>query len=254
MNFLKLGLVGLSSAEEALVATLFRLHGVDPSFIWTLASEAPFDALLVDTRSYEAALAGWKGRKTHLMRLGPLVGDVDGVLMRPIRSDLLMRWLNSIEVEILHGGQDPFASTVSASAFHGVHWKVSSFFGMGKEDALHAFKVGGCAFKLRRWPTPDLLKGDVHRIRMATMLSRRHLKLAELSSLCRMPEVKCEEFVEELYKSQLLDEATSKAVDVEAAPLVKQPLVDVPTLRDEPKARGLGRSLIASIRKRFGIL
>jgi hypothetical protein len=251
MNFLKLGLVGLSSAEEALVATLFRLHGVDPSFIWTLASVEPFDALLVDTQSYDAACARWKGRKTHIMRLGPLTGDADGVLSRPIRSDLLLRWLNSIEVEILHGGQDPFASTVSASAFSSLHWKVSSFFGIGQEDALHVFKTGGCTFKLRRWPTPDLLKGDVHRIRMATMLSRRHLKLNELSSLCRMPEVKCEEFVKELYKSQLLDEGASVASVIRATP---SPTVEVSPTRIEPKARGLGVSLIASIRKRFGIL
>lgn len=274
MDTLKLGLAGLSLAEEALVATLFRLHRVDPSFIWALPPEGPFDALLVDVGCDERAYARWAGRKVHVMRLGRLGGEaVDGVLQRPIRSDLLVRWLNSIEVDVLHGGQDAFASTVCGaytetrppSAFNSIFSDVPTFNAPEREDPLRAFKFGACSFKLRRWPTPDLLRGDVHRIRMATMLSRRHLKLNELCALSRLSEVKCEEFVKELYTSRFLDEGVSIASVVRATPwpsapvptvhdVVPEPSAQVPGARVEPKARGLGASLIASIRKRFGIL
>ncbi|MFC3686538.1 hypothetical protein [Hydrogenophaga luteola] len=274
MDSLKLGLVGLSAAEESLVQTLFRLHKVDPSFIWTLATSSPFDALLVDAGCDPLSYQTLRGSGTAVKVLGRLNDDAEGVMPRPIRSDLLVHWLNSIEVGILHGGHDQFASTAGQQQSQGagggwrasrLHGKVSSLLGIEAGDAMDPFIAGDCLFKLKRWPPPELLLGDVNRIRIATLLSRKHLSLKDLASLSRVPADKCSIFVRTLFKEQLLE---SKPVSVAAKSAVPDAAAAVtmtsPYAAEEqdsssapatpPRTRGLGSSLIASIRKRFGIL
>lgn len=268
MDSLKLGLVGLSAAEESLVKTLFRLHKVEPSFIWTLASAPPFDALLVDAESGATSHLNLKGKGTKVKFLGRLHDEAEGVMPRPIRSDLLVNWLNSIEVGILHGSHDLYASTEgeqhsdvpgSMRRVSRSRWKIQSLLGAEVNDALDAFESGARAFKLKRWPPQELLQGDVSRIRIATLLSRKHLGLKDLASLSRVPAERCLVFVRSLIKAQLL---ASKDVGV-AAVSSHVPAVmaassggdDVETESPAPsRARGLRSSLIASIRKRFGIL
>lgn len=274
MDSLKLGLVGLSAAEESLVQTLFRLHKVDPSFIWTLAAAPPFDALLVDAGCDPLSYQALRGRETAVKVLGRLHDDAEGVMPRPIRSDLLVHWLNSIEVGILHGGHDQFASTAGDQPSQGagsgwrssrLRWKVSSLLGIETGDAVDAFAAGECLFKLKRWPSPDLLMGDVNRIRIATLLSRKHLGLKDLVSLSRVPADKCSTFVRALFKEQLLESKPVAVAAKSAAPMAAAVVTMTSSdAGDEhesssapstpPRTRGLGSSLIASIRKRFGIL
>lgn len=269
MDSLKLGLVGLSNAEVSLVQTLFRLHKVDLSFIWTLTAAPPFDALLVDAACKPADYQALKGKGTKLKFLGRMHDDDEGVMPRPIRSDLLLHWLNSIEVAILHGGHDQYASTASdphsggADAMQRIsrlRWKVSSLLGVEVDDALDGFESGRCAFKLKRWPSPEVLQGDVNRIRIATLLSRKHLALKDVASLSRVPTERCSMVVRDLYKARLLE---SKDVGVVAVPAPAPALatetpgtneVESEPLSSPSRPRGLGRPLIASIRKRFGIL
>lgn len=258
MDYLKLGVAGLTAAEVSLVETLFRLHRVDPAFIWALATDPPFDAILIDCNFDIGNVASPRAR---VMRLGPAGTNIEGMMQRPIRSDLLVRWLNSIEVEILHGGQDHFASTNaesqaglrSSAGLSRLRWKISSLLGLDHDDALNSFKFDEGAFKLLRWPAAEVLRADVGRIRMATMLSRRHLTLKELCALSRMPESKSIEFVAELFRLQMLDPKPRDKVEKPALAVTNEESRG-PGVASEPKTRGFGSSLISSIRKRFGIL
>src|SRR5690606_22454767 len=104
MDTLKLGLLGLPEPEARLVATLFRLHGVERSFIWSLASDGPFDAVLVDAALPEAEWRAAVGEGVPVRRLLAVGVPSAGAdeMARPIRSDRLVDWLNSVEVQILH--------------------------------------------------------------------------------------------------------------------------------------------------------
>jgi len=251
MDSLKLGLVGLPAAESNLVATLFRLHRVEPSFIWSLAETGPFDAVLADATVSDERLRAFAGKSAQVRRLMPVgqVAKEEGAMSRPIRSDHLVAWLNAIEVGVLHGGGDGFAAT-SAQSGH-----VSLALGVQPDslDQLLAAR-GGAAnqrFKLRRWPPPAILAADVVRIRAATLLSRRLMSLAELSTVSGMPPNRCEEFVGELTHVGLLEiaEDLPKTAPAQSMP---QQAEDVHARPAVTKA-GFGRALISSIRRRFGM-
>lgn len=247
MLALRLGLVGLPAAEASLVATVFRLHRVEASFIWTLAPEAPFDALLVDYAVDAADIARLKGRKTHLMRLGPIGSEQSDMMARPFRSDLLVRWLNSIEVDLLRSGGDTSVSTPLKSQ----EQVMVSQVGHGSGDEQCPPLTGH--FKLRRWPTPSLLGGDVGRIRMATMLSRRPLSIKELSSTSRLSVSTCTAFVRLLEAAQLLEVRPKPSVPTAGTDVSPMGFIGAQNAQ-KPQApgRGVGAALLHSIRQRFG--
>lgn len=257
MDYLRFGAVGLSAAEDALIATLFRLHRVDRSFIWTLVTAAPYDALLIDVRCGNDAFEHLLSPSTKTQRLGDIDSEQPGELPRPIRSDLLVRWLNSIEIEILHGSRDPFASTTMESRLgpssQGPRSRLpvstpaptSSPTPASAPRPVAAARLAELApharWKLRRWPGHALLGADVNRIRMATMLTRRPLSVQDLSAATGVTEIQCEQFVGALHLAGLIDAA---------APTPAQP---TPAAAAAPTARGIGRSLLRSIRQRFGL-
>lgn len=256
MDSLKLGLIGLPEAEARLVATLFRLHGVEPSFIWSLANGAPYDAVLADASVSAAQLrAAGKGVPVRrLMAVGVAATGSDE-MNRPIRSDHLVDWLNGIEVQILHGGGDAFAST----NFQAGH--ASSLQSSGRATsaipATPAIPVSAPTanlttgrFKLKRWPPPAVLAADVVRIRAATLLSRRSMSLAELCTLSKMAPDRSEAFVRELLERGLLD-LVAAVVNPLGVQALSPPLADIP--RATPARTGFGRGLIGSIRRRFGM-
>lgn len=258
MDLLRFGLVGLPDPERALIATIFRLNRFDPSFIWALSEQAPYDAVLVDSRTRNE----WRGSRTarvcYLMAVGEAARTSDE-LARPLRSDHLMAWLNSVEVQILHGGHDGFASTArsqaSASEYshstglrHSLAQHVLSEQPEKQIDRALAQTLADQRFKLKRWPPQDVLAANVIRIRAATMLSRRAMSTRELGLAARMPAHQCEAFVRTLVERALV-------VQVEEVPDKDRP-TSVSPAAPTPKAiqarRGLGRTLIASMRRRFG--
>lgn len=261
MDALRLGLIGLSSAEDALVATLFRLHRVDPTFIWQLTTVPPFDALLVDATCHSSEFDHLLGMNTKLMKMGAIDSEHPDELPRPVRSHVLVRWLNSIEVEILHSSGDQFASTGIQSR-HSNSWLdhdadsgrsapiARPVFGSTPSDRVPA----GARFKLRRWPAHAFLEGDVNRIRMATMLSRRALSVGDLSASTLVPDSQCEKFLRELLDARLLEEVIPTATAGKPPLAVPdQPGDNRRVPLPETKSRGIGQSLLRSIRKRFGI-
>ena len=85
-----------------------------------------------------------------------------------------------------------------------------------------------------------MLRGDLARIRMATLLSRRALGAAELAQLSARPPAEAQTFLHLLQTTGLVElhqEAPAPAAP--AAPVAPRP--------------SFGRGLIASIRRRLGV-
>lgn len=265
MELLTFSHVGLSTAEASLVATLFRLHGVDRSFIWTLDGSAPFDALLVDSTCQEDDYLHLTGPHTRIIRLAPHGETVEDAMPRPIRSDQLLTWLNRVEIVVLHGNANPFASTLQHS--QAPKSTLRSIFGLIPEARLTVRKQepatpartawvppqweardARTTYKLKRWPSIALIKNDPGKVRVATMASRRALTLSALAELSRIPSTNCESWLLEWAQLGLIEfgQAEPPASRPTAAP---EPQVTEPTTR-----QGFGASLIHSIRRRFGIL
>lgn len=264
MELLRLGHVGLTAAEGGLVATLFRLHGIDQSFIWQLASTPPFDALLIDGQCVDEEFNHLLGNHTRCMRLDQHGRQSDGLMPRPIRSDVLLNWLNSIEVELLHSPGDAFASTAIQSQIDHTSDTLQPSPSKAVDDiALPGVRQiqlqtppgweergDATEYKLRRWPPVALLNKDVARVRVATMISRRPMRLSELADLSRIPVQRCEEFLLEWARHDLvqLSERTQSSMKPASPSDSEESLLGA-----SPKA-GFGASLLHSIRRRFGIL
>lgn len=228
---LSLGLAGLSAPERALVATLFRLHRVEPGFNWTLADGGPVDALLVDESCGDQDFVHLADRHTQAMRLSAHGVEREGQMSRPIRSDRLVGWLKTVEQARL--AQPVLRPSVLPSPSPAV-------------PAGGVARQAEPAWRLRRWPSPGLLGKDAMRIRLATMLSRRAMSLPELATLARVPLAHCRHFVNELQRQGLIDA-------LPAGPAVRPDrTASRAAVADASTRRGVGATLIHSIRRRFG--
>jgi hypothetical protein len=258
---LQLGVLGLSEAEERLIRTLFRLHRVDPSFIWTVATEGPFDALLVDDSLDPRSYASARGEHTQVMRLGDIHAVAnDGLMPRPIRSDLLATWLNKIEVVILHQGHDAFSSTILHSRHSRLPIPTPSAENATVANAQPAApspELDSTSFKLKRWPSEALHKRDSVTIRMASMLTRRPMTIAELSEASGQSLAACRALIQMFRLQNLLNEthppaAIPERVTVQSAKTVPAE-AHKPRVQQQQRKSRFGGSLIKSIRQRLGI-
>ena len=260
MESLKLGVIGLSASEQSLVATLIRLHRLDPAFIWTLTTAPPFDALLVDVGVAARSYVLKAGPRACVKRLSAPGSHANrGEMPRPIRSDLLVGWLNSIETGLLKearhvapatggsGGSSVVSVAASAEASAIANAAGSLEVEAHRETPLPNDHTG---FRLKRWPGVGVLAQDVRRVRMATLLSRRVMSLNELTVLSRLPATVCLTFLRELDMQGLLDTTEQSMHE----PLVVHPHAHQAQPKPTANVRG-GRaaSMFHNIRSHFGI-
>jgi hypothetical protein len=255
MESLKLGVLGLSEPEQSLVATLFRLHRVDPSFIWTLTDTAPFDALLVDVGVPSRSYVQLVDQRTKIKRLGAPGQANPGEMPRPIRSDLLVGWLSSIEAGLLQEVRQAAQAGAPAAGQPMTPSAQPAQPVLKASDKLNALLAtpqpnDNTLFRLKRWPPTGVLSRDVGRIRMATLLSRKAMSLAELTMLSRMPDAACLGFLRELDTQGLLTSSERIAQAPLAAGRAAHAGAPNPATRARPS---VASSLIHSIRRRFGI-
>jgi hypothetical protein len=256
VDSLKLGIAGLPMAETNLIATLFRLHRVERSFIWTLRYTPPFDALLVDASLTTESIQPLCGPNTSVMRLSPQGEPAQGEMPRPIRSDRLVSWLNSIEVGLLHGGHDAFASTAGHSGpATESHDTVAARATTPSIDLIPKPPIdtsdASLLFKLKRWPPAEAMAQDVGRIRIATVLSRKSISLQELTSLSRIERSHCEAFLQTLSKNNLISIGRRPHSSSKSAVTAGFMASHAAKKKDD---RGGRLSLIFSIRRRFGLI
>ena len=104
-------------------------------------------------------------------------------------------------------------------------------------------------FKLRRWPPAALLRSDPNRIRMATVLSRRALNAAELSSISGQSVGDCQAFLQTLQTTGLVEMQQEAPVAAAPASTDTASRPAAPTMAKPTFAR----SLISGIRRRLGL-
>lgn len=186
-KLLRLGVHHLSEAEVRLVQALVRLFaiGAPGNFRWVFADQHPFDAVIVDSHSPDIGTPAIQCISKVILALsdGMPSFHAHDTLTRPIRSDRLKTWLSNTQQKL-----------------HAV------------PDKAHAVDIQHC-FKLRRWPPAQLLHQDAHRIRMATLMSRRAVTIEELVKLTQETPERCQTFVQLLRGMNLVD-----VTDVETTP------------------------------------
>lgn len=240
MSTLRLGAYNLPAAEVVLVQTLFRLYAHGSSFRWTFVTAPPYDALLVDGTTDEGASPQIDSMARAVLRLTRMnSGRAPNTLERPIRADRLQEWLNSLEHELLETrptarpAEQAGASALPAYA----------------EPAAPDIVIQPVRFKLRRWPPAALLRSDPNRIRMATLLSRRALNAAELATISQQAVQDCQEFLNILQTTGLVDVLREPAGASPAATAAAAPAAGTAT----PRAPSFARGLISGIRRRLGL-
>jgi hypothetical protein len=157
--------------------------------------------------------------------------DADSIA-RPIRAEQLQAWLTrqGERLQLLPRLAVPAASRAAPSAA-----------GTAAVSAAPSHATGP-RFKLRRWPSAALLKNDPHRIRLATLLSRRALAAHELSHISRLSTQQCQDFVDTLQQTGLIEVERVEAI------VVPRKAPAAPVL-----ARPLASGLIGGIRRRLGL-
>ena len=217
MASLRLGAVDLAPKDVAYVRALVRLFAHTEKLSWSFAETAPYDAVVADPRAHLTTpdfFAGFKGIVLTL-RDAPGTPHAD-TIAHPIRADQFRDWLT------LRQG------TLRAA--------------VSRIDALVPPAADGRRFKLRRWPHAALLRGDPAALRMATLMSRNALSIAQLAALALLSEEACRAFVGALMDAGLLAEWAAASADV--APSVAPAIAAAAPVR---------MGLMASLRRHLGI-
>lgn len=211
MTDLRLGTNDLAPRDVAYVRALVRLFAHTEKLNWSFADALPYHAVV--TRA--GAPADFAG---VVLTLADQPASADSIAY-PVRANQFRDWLK-LRQESLLGGEHAVAPVDIA-----------------RTDAA----VAGPRFKLRRWPGPELLKGDPMAMRMATFMSRNALSTQQMAALTGQAEEACSRFVARLREAGLLVELVelAQAGGGSAAP--------APTM---PPAR-LG--LMASLRRHLGL-
>ena len=219
MTAFTLGVHNLPAAEVVLIKTLMRLFPATATFKWRFAETGPFDAVVTDATNASSEVPAGLARGVLKITRTDAATDAD-CITRPIRAEQLQEWL-ALQGELLRLVPRPSVRTESRAV---------------------TTQAGGTRFKLRRWPSAALLKNDPHRIRLATLLSRRALGAHELAHISRLPAQQCQDFVDTLQQTGLIEVERGDAIVVprktSAAPVVARPLAS---------------GLIGGIRRRLGL-
>ena len=237
MADLRLGAAGLDAKDVAYVRALVRLFAHTEKLSWSFVDAAPYHAVVADAGARAADPDFFATFAGVVLSLGPTPGaSAADTIAYPIRANQFRDWLKLREDSLLDAGYRAAvpAPVVPAAA--------------DAPTALGYTSQEGRRYKLRRWPGPDLLRGDPGAMRMATFMSRNALSVAQLAALTGQPEEACGRFVGVLQKAGLLVELVAAGDPPERAALPSRPIVvDLPAM---PPAR---QGLMASLRRHLGL-
>lgn len=215
---LRVGVHQLPLPQAGLVRALVQLLSRgSANFRWTFAQEAPYDALIVDPHSPDLRDPSLLAAAPALSILGAPPEPASAgftVLEWPLRAERLESWLTSVQQQV--AAPDP------------------------RPPPPMAAQAPDACYRLKRWPPQELLR-DPFRIRLATLLSRRHLSLAELVQISGQDAARCQTFLQMLQGFNLLELRAADAPD--------SGMPSNAAHAPSPPQRGL----IQSIRRRLGI-
>ena len=208
---LRIGVFLLSDTEANLLRALLRLFNYDDKARWVFSDEAPYDALVVDNARVQSVSAESLPRAARILRLisaGDALAGAGDTMERPIRSNRFESWLKQTAEELGGGGpavvvERPKAQVTSESTDRSRSVTDSD---------RRKF------FKLRRWPPTAVLRNDNQRVRIATLLSRKSLSLAQLVRLAGQDEDDVMIFLRVMQSAQLLDVVDRDTSPSEVAP------------------------------------
>ena len=243
MTTLRFGIHQIPPAEAGLIHTLFRLYAHGKSnFKWSLVSEAPYDAILINTTVDEDAESKTFSAtiKAVLKLTNFNASTAPDVLERPIRSEKLEAWLLRIQAaHLADASPTPLSITAAGVAVDAV----------AAASAPSGTDTSVTRFKLLRWPPVVLLRNDPQLVRMATLLSRRAMKVEELAALAQLPLARAQDFINVLEASKVLKVQTLIPTSVQTPALAMD---TSPSPLNQP-AQKAKRSLVSRIRFRLGL-
>lgn len=191
---------------------LVRLFAHTEKLNWSFADTLPYHAVV--TRS--GAPADFAGVVLTLAEK-PLSADS---IAYPVRANQFRDWLKLRQESLLGEERQAVPAPVE-----------------NRSDRGAAISP---RFKLRRWPGPEMLKGDPMAMRMATFMSRNALSVQQMAALTGQAEEACGSFVARLRTAGLLVEL------VELAPAESSSAMSAPAV---PARMGL----MASLRRHLGL-
>lgn len=183
MSGLRLGTHGLAPADVERVRALMRRLAQLEDFSWRFVERAPFDALIVDGDDSARDPA-----RPATRALIPL-GRADDTW----RADRLAARLHGLEQEFTRADVPVLETPMPVRGPDGAL----------SPPALYPLPAG--RYRLRHWPPVAALRDDPRRVRMASLLARRSLTLAELANLSAQPGDVCLRFVRSLESRGLID-------------------------------------------------
>lgn len=209
----RLGAIDLPAKDVAYVRALVRLFAHTEKLNWSFADAPPYNAVVANKRAH-AANPGFFGKfgGIVLTLCETASAPAADTVAYPIRANQFRDWLKLRQASLLDMVSQAGTSTPPLA--------------------------DGRRFKLRRWPQAALLRGDPAALRMATLMSRNALSIAQLAVLALLPEEACRAFVGVLHDAGLLVESVAASVD--AAPAIAA-------------AAPVRMGLMASLRRHLGI-
>lgn len=233
---------GLVPRDELLFKSLVRLLNHRTQHGWFYTPEQ--GAELIDLRVVSDTLASsinplpspyFQG----VLKLSAVERSAPGVLMLPVRADLLELQLNRLGQLIETTRRQLFAVTAATA------------------PATLAQPVRATAAATDRtvllscWPPSNLVKSPA-RLRMATILVGRPTTLAELARKTGQPLPLCIEFLDDLRRANLLTNVSvSKDIHLPAANANQQ--IKVVPAANGPGSVPVSRGLLSRIRSRLGL-
>ncbi len=238
MTKLRLGAELLPSAEVGLVRALVQLAAANGNadLHWVFVDAPPYDALITDS-SVDPSIV--QGRASAILVVG---GQHQAPgrdrLQRPITGEQLERWLLAQQAArpIECAAPDIAAAQSNAAEPPWLDGPDSA------RPMIEPDAGDGIAYRLVRWPPNVMLQNDRGRVRMATLMSRRPLRLSELAHITEQPVEHCLKFVQSLRSLGLLEVI---AVSHPSASAVAEAPID--------PQRANRWNLVRSIRSRLGL-
>jgi hypothetical protein len=217
---------GLSAREELLFKAFVRLLGHQTHQQWSYQPPAPhlqIDLLVVADGVQPTCSQTANQSSQPILRVGPSTANGHGYLSWPLRPDALENELNRLGGMVLRQRGAPHTQALFTGA------------AVGSPMVADTSKN---LMRLQQWPPSRLLSG-VGRMRLATLLTGKAMRLDELVYRSALPLDVCQAFVNDLQQAGLLlsPGSTPFALAVKNSPL--------------PKPAPLG--LLERIRLRLGI-
>lgn len=215
MPALRIGAYALPDVEVRILKSIVNLISPPPDGRWQFVAGAPYDVLVIegDAGVMRAEAPPAVARAVLRLRSGR-AAEAPDTLHRPLRANLLRDWLAAREREWRTGARVDTPAAPAAEP--------------------------GTRFRLRRWPPMLVLHNDPVRIRIATMLMRQPMGLADIVALSGQGAEICKRFLPVLDDAGVLQSATAAPTPAPGAAAPQTP------------ARGLG-GLLGSIRRRLGL-